>query len=199
MKLETIKYSGKTISIFGEEVKFDGRFAEVSDELGRRILESGFPNIFAEGEVPATRSAAEIAIEGEMNETVKVAKAEIARLKSVIAGLEQKNSSLQTEVKSWKEIVEKLKAHVDPSALGGIIADTVPGFVKADEEVKEEKKEEDESKVDEDTAIRAKLTEKKKDELITMAKQLGIADDDLMSGGKYKTKDEIIDVLMSIK
>ena len=129
MKLETIKYSGKTISIFGEEVKFDGRFAEVSDELGRRILESGFPNIFAEGEVPATRSAAEIAIEGEMNETVKVAKAEIARLKSVITGLEQKNSSLQAEVKSWKEIVEKLKAHIDPTALGAILADTVPGFV----------------------------------------------------------------------
>ena len=180
-------------------MKFDGRFAEVSDELGRRILESGFPNIFAEGEVPATRSAAEIAIEGEMNETVKVAKAEIARLKSVIAGLEQKNSSLQTEVKSWKEIVEKLKAHVDSSALGSIIADTVPGFVKADEKVEGEEKKEGPATDDEDDAIRGKLMERKKDELIDMAKQLGVSDDDLMSGGRYKTKDEIIDILMSTK
>ena len=51
----------------------------------------------------------------------------------------------------------------------------------------------------EDDEIREQFEGKKKDELVEMAKQLGITEDQLMVDGRYKKKDEIIDLLLSVK
>ena len=135
-------------------------------------------------------------LENELSKRVAGYKAETGFLKNEIMGLNLKIQKLNEELVLWKGICEKLKKHIDPTLLGEILnksaevekeeSDTKPGKTEADTET-------------EDNEILKRLKEKKKDELIDMAKQLGISEDQLMLDGKFRTKDDIIELLMSVK
>ena len=90
------------------------------------------------------------------------------------------------EKKMNAAFVEKMKAHIDPSTLKDIMNGKV-----------EDKPAENGEPTPEE--IRKELSEKKKDELVAMAKELEFTDEQLMEDGKLKTKDAIIELLMSAR
>ena len=181
MKIESQAYKGQSIRIFDEVITFglDG-IVEVNDELGERIVNSGL-RIYREGEVPSKKSKAEMELEKELERRVQAYKVENDSLKIQINGLNAKIQRLNDELKLWKDACESLKK--DPTS----------------ELPKTESIEEKEVVKSEDDEIREQLEGKKKDELVEMAKQLGITEDQLMIDGRYKKKDEIIDLLLSVK
>lgn len=181
MKIESQTYRGQSIRIFDEVVTFglDG-IVEVNDELGERIVNSGL-RIYREGEVPSKKSKAEMELEKELERRVQAYKVENDSLRIQINGLNAKIQRLNDELKLWKDACESLKK--DPTS----------------ELPKTESIEEKEVVKSEDDEIREQLEGKKKDELVEMAKQLGITEDQLMIDGRYKKKDEIIDLLLSVK
>lgn len=181
MKMESQAYKGQSIRIFDEVITFglDG-IVEVNDELGKRIVNSGL-RIYREGEVPSKKSKAEMELEKELERRVQVYKVENDSLRIQINGLNAKIQRLNDELKLWKDACESLKK--DPTS----------------ELPKTESIEEKEVVKSEDDEIREQLEGKKKDELVEMAKQLGITEDQLMVDGRYKKKDEIIDLLLSVK
>nr|DAM34907.1 MAG TPA: hypothetical protein [Herelleviridae sp.] len=181
MKIESQTYKGQSIRIFDEVITFglDG-IVEVSDELGERIVNSGL-RIYREGEVPSKKSKAEMELEKELERRVQAYKVENDSLRIQINGLNAKIQRLNDELKLWKDACESLKK--DPTS-------DLP---------QAESIEEKEVVKSEDDEIREQLEGKKKDELVEMAKQLGITEDQLMIDGRYKKKDEIIDLLLSVK
>lgn len=181
MKIESQAYKGQSIRIFDEVITFgfDG-IVEVNDELGERIVNSGL-RIYREGEVPSKKSKAEMELEKELERRVQAYKVENDSLRIQINGLNAKIQRLNDELKLWKDACESLKK--DPTS----------------ELPKTESIEEKEVVKSEDDEIREQLEGKKKDELVEMAKQLGITEDQLMIDGRYKKKDEIIDLLLSVK
>lgn len=181
MKIESQAYKGQSIRIFDEVITFglDG-IVEVNDELGKRIVNSGL-RIYREGEVPSKKSKAEMKLEKELERRVQAYKVENDSLRIQINGLNAKIQRLNDELKLWKDACESLKK--DPTS----------------ELPKTESIEEKEVVKSEDDEIREQLEGKKKDELVEMAKQLGITEDQLMIDGRYKKKDEIIDLLLSVK
>lgn len=181
MKIESRAYKGQSIRIFDEVITFgfDG-IVEVNDELGERIINSGL-RIYREGEVPSKKSKAEMELEKELERRVQAYKVENDSLRIQINGLNAKIQRLNDELKLWKDACESLKK--DPTS----------------ELPKTESIEEKEVVKSEDDEIREQLEGKKKDELVEMAKQLGITEDQLMVDGRYKKKDEIIDLLLSVK
>lgn len=181
MKIESQAYKGQSIRIFDEVITFglDG-IVEVNDELGKRIVNSGL-RIYREGEVPSKKSKAEMELEKELERRVQAYKVENDSLRIQINGLNAKIQRLNDELKLWKDACESLKK--DPTS----------------ELPKTESIEEKEVVKSEDDEIREQLEGKKKDELVEMAKQLGITEDQLMIDGRYKKKDEIIDLLLSVK
>nr|DAG92179.1 MAG TPA: hypothetical protein [Herelleviridae sp.] len=180
MKIESRTYRGQSIRIFDELVSFDfNGMADVKDELGERVIESGLP-IYKEGNVPSKKTKAEIELEKELERRVQSYRIENDSLRIQINGLNAKIQRLNDELKLWKDACESLKK--DPSS-------ELPQNEPASEN--EEKTEEDE--------IREQLEGKKKDELIEMAKQLGLGEDELMVEGRFKRKEEIIDLLLSVK
>lgn len=181
MKIESQAYKGQSIRIFDEVITFglDG-IVEVNDELGKRIVNSGL-RIYREGEVPSKKSKAEMELEKELERRVQAYKVENDSLRIQINGLNAKIQRLNDELKLWKDACESLKK--DPTS----------------ELPKTESIEEKEVAKSEDDEIREQLEGKKKDELVEMAKQLGITEDQLMIDGRYKKKDEIIDLLLSVK
>lgn len=181
MKIESQAYKGQSIRIFDEVIAFglDG-IVEVNDELGERIVNSGL-RIYREGEVPSKKSKAEMELEKELERRVQAYKVENDSLRIQINGLNAKIQRLNDELKLWKDACESLKK--DPTS----------------ELPKTESIEEKEVVKSEDDEIREQLEGKKKDELVEMAKQLGITEDQLMIDGRYKKKDEIIDLLLSVK
>lgn len=181
MKIESQAYKGQSIRIFDEVITFglDG-IVEVNDELGERIVNSGL-RIYREGEVPSKKSKAEMELEKELERRVQAYKVENDSLRIQINGLNAKIQRLNDELKLWKDACESLKK--DPTS----------------ELPKTESIEEKEVVKSEDDEIREQLEGKKKDELVEMAKQLGITEDQLMVDGRYKKKDEIIDLLLSVK
>lgn len=181
MKIESQAYRGQSIRIFDEVITFglDG-IVEVNDELGKRIVNSGL-RIYREGEVPSKKSKAEMELEKELERRVQAYKVENDSLRIQINGLNAKIQRLNDELKLWKDACESLKK--DPTS----------------ELPKTESIEEKEVVKSEDDEIREQLEGKKKDELVEMAKQLGITEDQLMIDGRYKKKDEIIDLLLSVK
>lgn len=181
MKIESQAYKGQSIRIFDEVITFglDG-IVEVNDELGKRIVNSGL-RIYREGEVPSKKSKAEMELEKELERRVQAYKVENDSLRIQINGLNAKIQRLNDELKLWKDACESLKK--DPIS----------------ELPKTESIEEKEVVKSEDDEIREQLEGKKKDELVEMAKQLGITEDQLMADGRYKKKDEIIDLLLSVK
>lgn len=181
MKIESQAYKGQSIRIFDEVITFglDG-IVEVNDELGERIVNSGL-RIYREGEVPSKKSKAEMELEKELERRVQAYKVENDSLRIQINGLNAKIQRLNDELKLWKDACESLKK--DPIS----------------ELPKTESIEEKEVVKSEDDEIREQLEGKKKDELVEMAKQLGITEDQLMADGRYKKKDEIIDLLLSVK
>ena len=181
MKIESQAYKGQSIRIFDEVITFglDG-IVEVNDELGKRIVNSGL-RIYREGEVPSKKSKAEMELEKELERRVQAYKVENDSLRIQINGLNDKIQRLNDELKLWKDACESLKK--DPTS----------------ELPKTESIEEKEVVKSEDDEIREQLEGKKKDELVEMAKQLGITEDQLMIDGRYKKKDEIIDLLLSVK
>ncbi len=181
MKIESQAYKGQSIRIFDEVITFglDG-IVEVNDELGKRIVNSGL-RIYREGEVPSKKSKAEMELEKELERRVQAYKVENDSLRIQINGLNAKIQRLNDELKLWKDACESLKK--DPTS----------------ELPKTESIEEKEVVKSEDDEIREQLEGKKKDELVEMAKQLGITEDQLMVDGRYKKKDEIMDLLLSVK
>lgn len=181
MKIESQAYKGQSIRIFDEVITFgfDG-IVEVNDELGKRIVNSGL-RIYREGEVPSKKSKAEMELEKKLEKRVQAYKVENDSLRIQINGLNAKIQRLNDELKLWKDACESLKK--DPTS----------------ELPKTESIEEKEVVKSEDDEIREQLEGKKKDELVEMAKQLGITEDQLMIDGRYKKKDEIIDLLLSVK
>lgn len=181
MKIESQAYKGQSIRIFDEVITFglDG-IVEVNDELGKRIVNSGL-RIYREGEVPSKKSKAEMELEKELERRVQAYKVENDSLRIQINSLNAKIQRLNDELKLWKDACESLKK--DPTS----------------ELPKTESIEEKEVVKSEDDEIREQLESKKKDELVEMAKQLGITEDQLMVDGRYKKKDEIIDLLLSVK
>lgn len=181
MKIESQAYKGQSIRIFDEVITFglDG-IVEVNDELGKRIVNSGL-RIYREGEVPSKKSKAEMELEKELERRVQAYKVENDSLRIQINSLNAKIQRLNDELKLWKDACESLKK--DPTS----------------ELPKTESIEEKEVVKSEDDEIREQLEGKKKDELVEMAKQLGITEDQLMVDGRYKKKDEIIDLLLSVK
>lgn len=181
MKIESQAYKGQSIRIFDEVITFglDG-IVEVNDELGKRIVNSGL-RIYREGEVPSKKSKAEMELEKELEKRVQAYKVENDSLRIQINGLNAKIQRLNDELKLWKDACESLKK--DPTS----------------ELPKTESIEEKEVVKIEDDEIREQLEGKKKDELVEMAKQLGITEDQLMIDGRYKKKDEIMDLLLSVK
>lgn len=181
MKIESQAYKGQSIRIFDEVITFglDG-IVEVKDELGERIINSGL-RIYREGEVPSKKSKAEMELEKGLERRVQAYKVENDSLRIQINGLNAKIQRLNDELKLWKDACESLKK--DPTS----------------ELPKTESIEEKEVVKSEDDEIREQLEGKKKDELVEMAKQLGITEDQLMIDGRYKKKDEIIDLLLSVK
>lgn len=181
MKIESQAYKGQSIRIFDEVITFglDG-IVEVNDELGERIVNSGL-RIYREGEVPSKKSKAEMELEKELEKRVQAYKVENDSLRIQINSLNAKIQRLNDELKLWKDACESLKK--DPTS----------------ELPKTESIEEKEVVKSEDDEIREQLEGKKKDELVEMAKQLGITEDQLMIDGRYKKKDEIIDLLLSVK
>lgn len=181
MKIESQAYKGQSIRIFDEVITFglDG-IVEVNDKLGERIVNSGL-RIYREGEVPSKKSKAEMELKKELEEHVQAYKVENDSLRIQINGLNAKIQRLNDELKLWKDACESLKK--DPTS----------------ELPKTESIEEKEVVKIEDDEIREQLEGKKKDELVEMAKQLGITEDQLMIDGRYKKKDEIMDLLLSVK
>lgn len=181
MKIESQTYKGQSIRIFDEVITFglDG-IVEVNDELGKRIVNSGL-RIYRESEVPSKKSKVEMELEKELERRVQAYKVENDSLRIQINGLNAKIQRLNDELKLWKDACESLKK--DPTS----------------ELPKTESIEEKEVVKSEDDEIREQLEGKKKDELVEMAKQLGITEDQLMIDGRYKKKDEIMDLLLSVK
>ena len=181
MKIESQAYKGQSIRIFDEVITFgfDG-IVEVNDELGERIINSGL-RIYRKGEVPSKKSKVEMELEKELERRVQAYKVENDSLRIQINGLNAKIQRLNDELKLWKDACESLKK--DPTS----------------ELPKTESIEEKEVVKSEDDEIREQLEGKKKDDLVEMAKQLGITEDQLMIDGRYKKKDEIIDLLLSVK
>lgn len=181
MKIESQAYKGQSIRIFDEVITFglDG-IVEVNDELGERIVNSGL-RIYREGEAPSKKSKAGMELEKELEKRVQAYKVENDSLRIQINGLNAKIQRLNDELKLWKDACDSLKK--DPTS-------DLP---------KTETIEEKEAVKSEDDEIREQLEGKKKDELVEMAKQLGITEDQLMIDGRYKKKDEIIDLLLSVK
>lgn len=181
MKIESQTYKGQSIRIFDEVIVFPvNGIVEVSDELGERIVNSGL-RIYREGEVPSKKSKAEMKLEKELERRVQTYKVENDSLRIQINGLNAKIQRLNDELNLWKDACESLKK--DPTS-------DLP---------QAESIEEKEVVKSEDDEIRERLEGKKKDELVEMAKQLGITEDQLMIDGRYKKKDEIIDLLLSVK
>ena len=83
---------------------------------------------------------------------------------------------LNEELREWKSIVEKLKAHIAPDVLNQIFGD--------------------QGAKSEEVETKAMLELRKKDEIIEIAKTLGVSDEMLMSEGKLKTKAELIDLIL---
>lgn len=181
MKIESQVYRGQSIKVFDEIIAFDlNGIVEVNDNLGEKIIETGLP-IYKEGEVPSKKSKSEIALEKELEKRVQAYKIENDSLRIQVNGLDVKIQRLNDELKLWKDACESLKK------------DSTADLPK--EEIEGEK----EIVKSEDDEIREQLEGKKKDELVEMAKQLGITEDQLMVDGRYKKKDEIIDLLLSVK
>lgn len=181
MKIESQTYKGQLIRIFDEVIVFPvNGIVEVSDELGERILEAGLP-IYKEGDVPSKKSKVEMEFEKELERRAQAYKVENDFLRIQINGLNAKIQRSNDELKLWKDACESLKK--DPTS------DLPQG----------ESIEEKENMKSEDDEIREQLESKKKDELVEMAKQLGITKDQLMIDGRYKKKDEIMDLLLSVK
>lgn len=190
MRIESQVYKNQTIRIFDEDIEFVNGIADVTDELGEKAISSGLP-IYIEGGVPSNKTKSELMLENELSKRVAGYKAETGFLKNEIMGLNLKIQKLNEELVLWKGICEKLKKHIDPTLLGEILNKSA--------EVEKEGSDTEPDTETEDDEILKRLKEKKKDELIDMAKQLGISEDQLMVDGKFRTKDDIIELLMSVK
>lgn len=200
MRIESQVYKNQTIRIFDEDIEFVNGIADVTDELGGKAISSGLP-IYIEGGVPSNKTKSELMLENELSKRVAGYKAETGFLKNEIMGLNLKIQKLNEELVLWKGICEKLKKHIDPTLLGEILNKSAE-VEKEGSDTKPGKTEPGKTEPDtetEDNEILKRLKEKKKDELIDMAKQLGISEDQLIVDGKFRTKDDIIELLMSVK
>jgi hypothetical protein len=116
MKIVSPIYKGK-INLFGEIVDFTARGeAEVTEELWKKISETGFPNIFEKGQTPGIISKERDNFDKSLKEVNEEYMLEIDRLKKIIHVKEQEvaEAKQQTEVwkNTYKEETEKLRAQL---------------------------------------------------------------------------------------
>ena len=81
MIIETTKYLNQKLSFFGEIVHFKGAKAEVSENLGKMILDSKFPYVFPEGNVTKEKTPIEKMLIYELSDKEKEMGAQIESLK----------------------------------------------------------------------------------------------------------------------
>lgn len=159
-------------------VKFVNGVATISEELYQEIVETNFPNIFKEGEEPEYKTKLEEKLRSDIKKDNEEYESEIRRLKHIIEAQETELTKKDSEITSWKQLVEELKAG---------------GTVKT-EKVSEINKEE--PKATEDDELLKELNAAKVEEL----KALAMSED----GGSYsendlkgKKKDEIIKMILA--
>lgn len=157
MIIETTKYLNQKLSFFGEIVHFKGAKAEVSENLGKMILDSKFPYVFPEGNATKEKTPIEKMLMDELSDKEKVMGAEIERLNKIIESKDTEISRLKAEVQLWKNEVDKVKARANSVLTEGIAGDA-PAEV--------------EKSTDDD--IKAQLESMTKDELLDMAERMNL-------------------------
>lgn len=165
-------YSQHTLKFKNGIVKFHNGIATVSDELYQEIVDGQFPNIYKEGEEPEYKTKMEEQLRTEIKKDNEEYENEIRRLKNVIESQEIELSKKDSEIESWKKLVEELK-------------------VGKTEPVKTETKEETE-----DDNLLADLKATKVDDLkaLAMSEEGGSYSEEDLKG---KRKDEIIEMILS--
>lgn len=102
-------YIDKKILLFGEFIEFKKGEAEISDDLLKKIKETGYPNIYEKGQMPIQKSDNEIDADKTIQALKKEYLLEIERLNNIIKTKDQTITALNDDLKQWKEEVEKLK------------------------------------------------------------------------------------------
>lgn len=102
-------YIDKKILLFGEFIEFKKGEAEISDDLLKKIKETGYPNIYEKGQMLTQKSDNEIDVDKTIQALKKEYLLEIERLNNIIKTKDQTITALNDDLKQWKEEVEKLK------------------------------------------------------------------------------------------
>ena len=165
-------YSQHTLKFKNGIVKFHNGIATVSDELYQEIVDGQFPNIYKEGEEPEYKTKMEEQLRTEIKKDNEEYENEIRRLKNVIESQEIELSKKDSEIESWKKLVEELK-----------VGKTEPVKTETKEEI-------------EDDNLLADLKATKVDDLkaLAMSEEGGSYSEEDLKG---KRKDEIIEMILS--
>lgn len=194
MKLFSRKARTSLVNYSGEIVKFDNCVAEVSDELGKKILEGGYADVYEYGKQPVYQTPKEIRMKSDFKEKEDWYNKEITRLTNVSNARKAEVDSLKAEVATWKAEYEK-ERQARLALIEGMGKDTKENIVDTEEKPSEETKEdkpEEISKEEKDEEVRKELSTLKKDELISFGADMGLD----MSKIKDETKAEIIDYIV---
>lgn len=174
MKLVSKNYSNVKLKVFDTVIEFKNGKAEVSDEVGKMLLEAKFEDIFEEGKEPKVLSKTEEDFDKDIKKLNEEYLHEIDGLKATIKHREEQIEELKVQVDMWKAEYNKL---VENKKKEAIRAEEAPSTSKAEETN------------DEIDSLRKELQKMKVDELKTLATEEGIDIKDLR-------KDELIDAII---
>ena len=186
MKIQSKKFNHRnTKRIFsrGIEVEFDdNRVADVSDSVGEMLL-TNYPNIFCHpGEVEVTEEKP-VTVQEKKQEPFM--KAKINEQEKKIVGLEKQLKTAKEEVIIWRAECQRLSKEVE---------DYKDRLFKYEGEVREQSDRVDDTPVgDTETTLKAALEKKTKAELIEMARELKLPDNDWRDLNKGPLIDYLID------
>lgn len=190
MKIFSKKAKTSLVNYGGEIVKFENCVAEVSDELGKKILEGGYADVYEYGKQPVFQTPKEIQMKSDFKEKEDWYQKEISRLTNIANARKSEVESLKVEVATWKEEYEK--EHQARLAILERIGISEGETLEEKKETSEgvvEEKESDKKAIEE---IQKELQSLKKEELISFGEEMNLD----MSSIKDKTKSEIIDYIL---
>lgn len=187
MKIFSKKAKTSLVNYGGEIVKFDNCVAEVSDELGKKILEGGYADVYEYGKQPVFQSSKEIQMKSDFKEKEDWYNKEIARLTNIANARKNEVETLKVEVATWKEEYEK--EHQARLAILERIGISEGENVEKEKISEAEEKDSDKKALEE---IQKELQSLKKEELISFGEEMNLD----MSSIKDKTKSEIIEFIL---
>lgn len=102
MILYSDTYINQSIKLINDVVTFSHGKCEVSDEVGKEILEAGYANIFSEPKTKLTNYQTELSENHE--HIVKSFEAEILRLKNIIISKDETIATLKLDIAEWRKV-----------------------------------------------------------------------------------------------